>query len=61
MCGKCDSIEGNLCTKCEHELQEVKHQALYDDGWWPVVAAGMKRSINVASSSNEQPENMLYV
>lgn len=61
MCfGKCDNQEGNLCRKCEQELADVKQQALYDDGWWPSHVVG-KRSINAASSTNEQPAELLYV
>jgi hypothetical protein len=60
MCGKCDNPEGNLCRKCEGEMSEVKAQSLYDDGWWPMMQAGA-RSINIASTANEAPEELLYV
>lgn len=60
MCGKCDNPEGNLCNACEREVKAVKHEALYDDGWWPRVAVAA-RSINVASVSNDAPKEMIYV
>jgi hypothetical protein len=60
MCKKCDNPEGNLCNACEGEMQAVKTEALYDDGWWPRLQAGA-RSINVASTINEAPEVMIYV
>lgn len=61
MCfGKCDNQEGNLCNKCEKELADVRQQSVYDDGWWPAHVVG-QRSINIASSTNDQPKEIMYV
>lgn len=59
MCGKCDNQEGNLCRACEREQQDVKAEVA-SDGWWPMHVVG-QRSINVASSTNEQPKEIMYV
>lgn len=60
MCKKCDDIEGNLCKACEREHQEVMDEVIAADGWWPMVVAPA-RSINIASTLNEAPREMIYV
>jgi hypothetical protein len=77
MCKKCDNPEGNLCNACEREVQEVKHEgglgvfskppaaapivvALHHRmDWWPDMVVG--RSINIASSTNDAPKELIYV
>lgn len=61
MCMICDNPEGNMCQRCESDMEEVKQASLYDaDGWWPMIATG-QRSINVACGSTELPADFMYV
>lgn len=61
MCKKCDNQEGSMCRVCEREMEECKQEPIQHDPWWPSAPVVARRSINVASTSNEHPAELLYV